>query len=60
MCLGTRQTSSLMDQKLFLIIQNIPKLEDIWLGNETTLECGHIIILCRRVPDGQSVNGAGM
>lgn len=25
MCLGTRQTSSLMDQKLFLIIQNIPK-----------------------------------
>lgn len=49
-----------MDQKLFLIIQNIPKLEDIWLGNETTLECGHIIILCRMVPDGQSVNGAGM
>jgi hypothetical protein len=36
------------------------KLGDIWPENETTQECDHIIILCRVVPDGHSVNVAGM
>lgn len=55
----TRPTSSITDQRLFLTIQDTPKLGDLWLENETTLECVHII-LCRVVPDGQSVNGAEM